>query len=64
MIKSYIQKINMIMALTALFWNKEKDSARSQAWKKIKIISRSALTWLASMSSSPPLKTRTSTAQA
>ena len=25
-----------IMALTALFWNKEKDSARLQAWKKIK----------------------------
>ena len=24
------------MALTALFWNKEKDSARLQAWKKIK----------------------------
>ena len=27
-----------IMALTALFWNKEKDSARLQAWKKIKKI--------------------------
>ena len=52
------------MALTALFWDKEEDSARSQAWKKIKIFYRSALTWLASMSSSPPLKTRTSTAQA
>ena len=54
----------MIMALTALLWNEKKDSARSQAWKKIKIISRSALIWLASMSTSPPLKTRTSTAQA
>ena len=52
------------MALTALFWNKEKDSAHSQAWKKIKNFSRSALTWLASMSLFPPLKTRTSTAQA
>ena len=35
-----------IMALTALFWNKEEDSARSQAWKKIKIFYRSALTGL------------------
>ena len=52
------------MALTALFWNKEEDSARSQAWKKNKKNYRSALTWLASMSSSPPLKTRTSTGQA
>ena len=34
------------MALTALFWNKEEDSARSQAWKKIKIFYRSALTGL------------------
>ena len=52
------------MALTALFRNKEEDSARSQAWKNIKKNYRSGLTWLTSMSSSPPLKTRTSTAQA